>query len=125
MLKIKVESIIAPNQFIRKHRYELTTESLESFELGKRYSDFSMIEPFIIEYNTDLTTLETGDIIVKDWQYGHLKNTGYKAWEVIEPFDGMNVSVGKDGEVLYRICADPTISKDDTWHKLDKRELIK
>lgn len=125
MLQIKIESVVTPNKFIKSHHYDTTTESLEVFELNTRYDDFSMLEPFITDYNTDLTTLKKGDIIVKDWQYGHLKNTGYRAWEVIEPFDGMNVSVGIDGEVVYRICADPNLSKDDVYHKLNKKDLLK
>jgi hypothetical protein len=112
------ESIM--NMAVRKHYKEraVCNESLESFEVGKRYSDFSMLEPFIINYDVDLNELEIGDIIIRDWQYGHLPNTGYIPMEVLDINDKAILVYTNEGQ--HYISNDRGISKDAMYHRLDR-----
>ena len=112
------ESIM--NMAVRKHFKErsMCSEGLSVFQIGKRYPDFSMLEPFIIDYDVDLSYVEIGDILIRDWQYGHLPNTGYIPMEVIDITDDMSILVQtKDGS--HYICNDGGISKDAMYHRLD------
>ena len=108
------------NMAIRKHYKErsVCTESLESFEVGKRYPDFEMLEPFIINYDVDLNDLEVGDIIIRDWQYGHLPNTGYIPMEVLDITDRAILVYTNEGQ--HYISNDRGISKDAMYHRLDR-----
>ena len=126
MLKFTIEeSVMSPTiQYRNRHR-DIQTESLQCYEVGVRYPDFEMLEPLILEYDVDLRTLEAGDIIIRDWQYGHLKNTGYIPLRVVEPLNGMVIVVETTDGKLRRICDDGTTSKDATYHKLDKSYLLK
>lgn len=113
------ESIM--NMAVRKHYKERMncTESLECYEVGKRYPDFSMLEPFIINYDVDLSEVEVGDILIRDWQYGHLPNTGYIPMEVIDiPNDRTILVMTKEGQ--HYISNDNGISKDAMYHRLDR-----
>ena len=121
MLKIKVESIVTPTQAVRNRqdRKAKETESLPCYSIGKRYPNFNMLESFIEDYNTDIRNLSEGDIIIRDWQYGHIDNTGYRPYRIIKEFDGASVTVTDDRNT-YNICADPIITKNTYWHKLNK-----
>lgn len=113
------ESIM--NMAVRKHYKERMncTESLEAYEIGKRYPDFSMLEPFIINYDVDLSEVEVGDILIRDWQYGHLPNTGYIPMEVIDIPNDRSILVMTDKGQHY-ISNDGGISKDAMYHRLDR-----
>ena len=120
MLKIQIESVLAPTQQIRNRKKNMSENiSLSCYELGKCYPDFEMLESFIDIYNVDLTTLVEGDIIIRDWQYGHLPNTGYRPMKVIEEFDGVSITVVCNNNTKHRVCVSPTLMKDKVFHKLD------
>lgn len=127
MLKLHIESIITP--WTRMHRNNYDTfeghTQLEGYEIGEKYSDFHMIEEFISDYDVDLTQVKVGDILVRDFQFGHLRNTGYTPLKVVETFNGMSIKVQGTDNRIYSICADPHISKDTVFHKLDKNSLMK
>lgn len=128
MIQIFIESVMCPSMTIRNKKYSdslIQTEQLEKYEVGKRYPDFNMIEQFISEYNVDLTTLKVNDVIIRDWQYGHIKNTGYIPLKVIEPFNGIRLIVETTNNKLRQIVYDNGITKDATYHKLDKKYLFK
>ena len=128
MIQLFIESVMCPSISIRNKKYSdslIQTEQLEKYEVGKRYPDFNMIEPFISEYNVDLTTLKVNDVIIRDWQYGHIKNTGYIPLKVIEPFNGIRLIVETTNNKLRQIVYDNGITKDATYHKLDKKYLFK
>ena len=117
------ESIM--NMAVRKHFKERSAynEGLEVFQIGKRYPDFSMLEPFIVDYDVDLSNIEIGDIIIRDWQYGHLPNTGYIPMEVIDIPNEMTILVKtKDGS--HCIAVDNGISSDAMYHRLDPEFAI-
>jgi hypothetical protein len=116
------ESIM--NMSIRKHYKERIncSEGLECFEIGKRYPDFSMLEPFIINYDVDLNDVEVGDILIRDWQYGHLPNTGYIPMEVIDINNNNSILV-QSGKDMHYIANDNGISKDASYHRLDRDYL--
>lgn len=126
MIKITQESVISPSQQIRNRRLSNVNEntSLSCYEIGKRYPDFEMLESFIEEYNVDPTTLKVGDVIIRDWQYGHLPNTGYRPYVVTEEFDGVSITVESSFGRRYRVCVAPNLMKDKVFHKLFK-ELLK
>ena len=125
-MKLTIESTISPNQFIRKRRKEqIQTEGLTNFEIGKCYSDFNMIESFIEEYDADLTSVKIGDILVRDWQYGHLPNTGYRPIEVVDIPDNTHIIVNDATGRSYSICTDTMLMKDRVYHKLNKSFLLK
>ena len=120
MIKIKMESILSPSPQIRTNKkLNVISNSLQCYELGKRYPDFDMLEPFIEEYNVDPTTLQQGDIIIRDWQFGHLPNTGYRPVIIKEPFNGISITVESSFGRLHRVCVDPSLMKDKTFHKLN------
>ena len=122
-MKLTIESTIVPNNQIRKNRYNTAiAESLRSFEIGKTYPDFDMIEPFIQEYDIALSDVHVGDIIVRDWQFGHLKNTGYKPQEVVD-ITNHNIVVSNNNGYNDRIFVDTIITKDTVYHKLNKNYL--
>lgn len=124
MLKIKVESVLSPTQQIRNNKKSDSIScSLQCYELGKRYPDFNMLEPFIEEYNTDPTKLQKGDIVIRDWQFGHLPNTGYRPVIVVEEFNGISMTVESSFGRLYRVCIDPSLMKDKIFHKLNRDGL--
>ena len=117
------ESIM--NMSVRKHFKERSncTEGLEIFQIGKRYPDFEMLEPFIIDYDVDLDNVEVGDILIRDWQFGHLPNTGYIPMEVIDTSNGRAIVVQtKDGS--HCIAIDNGISSDAMYHRLDPEFAI-
>jgi len=116
------ESIM--NMSVRKHYKERMncSEGLECFEIGKRYPDFSMLEPFIINYDVDLNDVEVGDILIRDWQYGHLPNTGYIPMEVID-IDNNNSILVQCGKDMHYISNDNGISTDASYHRLDRDYL--
>ena len=119
MLKIKVESVLSPTQQIRNNRRNVSEGmSLSCYEIGKRYPDFEMLESFITEYDVDPTTLKEGDIIIRDWQYGHLPNTGYRPMRVLEEFDGVSITVESFNKTKHRVCVDPNLMRDKMFHKL-------
>lgn len=122
MLRLKIESVLSPNQQIRNNRqiYNMSQGTLPNLEVGKRYPDFYMIEPFIQEYDVDLTEVVPGDIIVRDWQYGHMENTGYRPVQVLEVFDNLSILVRGEGNITYTICVDPSLMRGRTYHKLNK-----
>ena len=125
MLKIQIESVLSPTIQIRNsnRRNMMESDSLSCYEIGKRYPDFEMIESFIEEYNVDPTKLNIGDIIIRDWQYGHLPNTGYRPYIVVEEFDGVSITVESSFGRRHRICVDPNLMKDKMFHKLFKENL--
>lgn len=125
MLKIKVESVLSSTQQIRNRKKQDVNEgiSLSCYEIGKRYPDFEMLEAFIEEYDVDPTTLKVGDVIIRDWQYGHLPNTGYRPYVVTEVFDGVSITVESEFGKKHRVCVDPNLMKDKMFHKLFKEGL--
>lgn len=118
---------MSPTLQVRQRRDEslIQVEQLEKFDLGKRYPDFQLLEPFISVWNVNPNDLEVGDIIIRDWQFGHLKNTGYRPFEIVEVFDGVSVTVQDSRGIKHRICMDPILMKDKTYHKLDKTKVSK
>ena len=119
---LMTESIM--NTSVRKHYKERMncSEGLEVFEIGKRYPDFSMLEPFILNYDVDLDDVEVGDILIRDWQYGHLPNTGYIPMEVIDIDDNNRILVQCDKDMHY-IVNDNGINRDAMYHRLDRDYL--
>lgn len=121
MIKIKVESVVTPTQAVRNRQENSrknNAEGLPCYSIGRRYPDFNMLESFVEEYNTDIRTLKEGDVIIRDWQFGHLDNTGYRPYEVVEAYNGTTIIV-TDGSGYHSICADPIITKNTYWHKLN------
>lgn len=125
MIKITMESVMAPTMQMRRHRNDNTVqlEHLEKYDLGKRYPDFEILEPFIVEWDVDPEDLEIGDVIIRDWQFGHMKNTGYRPLQVVEVFDGVSVTVQDRRGIKHRICMDPILMKDKKFHKLDSSRV--
>ena len=127
MIKLTIESIMSPNMQIRNDRkndfLEPQLEHMEKFQLGKRYPDFDILEPFIEEYDVDLNTLKLGDIVIKDWQYGHLENTGYRPCMVVGESDGSCIKVKGSGNNIYNVCTDPSLTRGQIYHKLYKDKL--
>ena len=64
MIKITMESVMAPTMQMRRHRNDNTVqlEHLEKYDLGKRYPDFEILEPFIVEWDVDPEDLEIGSL---------------------------------------------------------------
>lgn len=121
MLRIKCESVLSPTIQIRNKKLQNEeVEIIENYSIGTKYSDFNMLEPFILEYDIDLSEVKKGDIIIRDWQYGHLKNTGYIPLKVTDTFDGMNITVETTDGRLRRIVADTNNNHGEIYHKLDK-----
>lgn len=119
MIKLIVESTMSPTLTMRKNNNAIIRECCpEHYEIGKRYPDFYMLEPFIEEYDVDLNSVSDGDILIRDWQYGHLKNTGYRPCQVVLT-DSTNSIQLFDGYSNYSVCKDPIISKDTHWHRLN------
>lgn len=125
MITLKIESIITPWSRMKRDAYCESGNccSLDKVELGEEYPDFYMIEGLIEDYDVDLTTVKVGDILIRDFQFGHLKNTGYIPVKVVESFDGMNIKVQTADEKIHSICADPYLVKDTVYHKLSKSSL--
>lgn len=125
MIRITQESVISPSQQVRNRRSSNVSgnTSLSCYEIGKRYPDFEMLESFIEEYNVDPTKLKAGDIIIRDWQYGHLPNTGYRPYVVVEEFNGVSITVESSFGRWYRVCVAPNLMKDKTFHKLFREGL--
>lgn len=122
MIKITVESTMSPTLQVRHNREmgSMQTEQLEKFELGKRYPNFQLLEPFITDWDVDVGDLKIGDIIIRDWQFGHLKNTGYVPLEIVEIFDGVGITVRDIRGGQHRICVEPILMRDKVFHRLDK-----
>lgn len=127
MIKIIVESTISPTLPMRRNRRKnpIQTEQLEKFELGKCYPDFHLLEPFIDEWDVDVKNLKVGDIVIRDWQFGHLKNTGYIPLEVVEIFDGVSITVQDERGHRCRMCVEPVLMRDKKLHKLNGQLLSK
>ena len=69
-----------------------------------------------------MSDVRVGDIIVRDWQFCHLKNTGYKPQEVVD-ITNHNIIVSNDNGYNDRIFVDTTITKDTVYHKLNRSYL--
>ena len=98
-------------------------EELEIYEIGKRYPDFQMLEPFILNYDVDLDDLEVGDIIIRDWQFGHLPNTGYIPMLVVDVDDRMRIVVETTDGKQHTISKDFGVNKDAVYHRLNPEFL--
>lgn len=118
MLKLYVESTMTPTPTPRKTMinggeiYILT-----NYQIGTRYNDFNQLSPFIEVYDIPVTRIQKDDIIIRDWQYGHRPNTGYRPYKVVAVTENNSIKIF-DGHRTYSVCTDPIISKDTTWHKL-------
>ena len=126
MLKLYVESTMTPTPTPRKTMInggEIYT--LTNYQIGTRYNDFNQLSPFIEVYDIPVTRIQKDDIIIRDWQYGHIKNTGYIPLKVVEPFNGIRLIVETTNNKLRQIVYDNGITKDATYHKLDKKYLFK
>lgn len=120
MIKLRIESIMSSAVANNKEQRHIH-ESLENLEIGTFYPEFHMIEDHIDDYNVELAELQTGDIIVKDFQFGyrpHGNDKGYIPVEVVEPFDG-NSLVIDNNEYQYQIWVDDMCDWE-TFHKLKK-----
>ena len=121
MIKLVVESTMAPTPYKDVNLYNGNYD-LQHYEIGRRYPDFDMLSPFIESYDIPVTRIQKNDIIIRDWQYGHLDGTGYRPYKVVEVTENNSIKVF-DGHRTYSVCTDPIISKDTTWHKLYSKYL--
>ena len=55
-------------------------EHLDKLKLGQSYTMFCQVEDHIDDYNVDPLTLQEGDYIIRDFQFGHLPNGGNKGY---------------------------------------------
>ena len=120
------ESIM--NMSITKHyrnsANQQYNEDLTQYHIGKEYPDFDMLEQFIVDYDVDLRDVEVGDILIRDWQYGHLANTGYIPVIVEDIPDDMRIVVRSADGKKHIITKDYTINRDAMYHRLSSDFVI-
>lgn len=125
MLPIKIESIISPWNKYRHESYCEPEVKLKSVQIGKSYPDFCMFEDIITDYDIPLTEVKKGDVIIQDYQFGHVKRTGYTPALVVDVLEGHSVKVDVGSGQIVSLCADPYVSNTVVYHKLKKSAVVK